>query len=152
MIMANPPLRPDILQNESDRMATQSTGRLFIAYNSGNSTRHSQADRGVGGDVSPRSKPEDDSSDEDASDSGSATDSEEETIISEEVQEDKVRQLRADHKSDVSVTNKLQVSGQDDKPSATSVPPTLLVELRKMIQEEGRCHSLPSLCAVNTVS
>lgn len=151
-MMANPPLRPDTLQIESDRMATQSTGRLFIAYNSANSTRHSQADRVVRGDVSPRSKPEDDSSDEDASDSGSATDSEEETIISEEVQEDKVRQVSADHKSDISVTDKLQVSSQDDKPSATSVPPTLLVELRKMIQEEGRYHSLPSSGAVRPVN
>ncbi|OIW27404.1 hypothetical protein CONLIGDRAFT_633761 [Coniochaeta ligniaria NRRL 30616] len=136
MMMATPVLRPNTLQNERDRMTTQSPEQLFIAYNSGNSTRHGQADAVVRRDVSPRSKPEEDSSDEEATDSGSASDSEEETIISDEIQEEKAQQLSPDHKSDVSLSNKLQESNQDDKPSATSVPPALLGEIRKMIQEE----------------
>lgn len=102
--------------------------------------RHNGGD--VRGEISPRSRPEepeDDPSDEEATDS-SGSDSEEETIISEEVQEDNAQQLSAETKSDVPVIDKLQVPTQHDKHSATSVPPALIGEIRKMIQAESKSH------------
>ncbi|KAB5582728.1 hypothetical protein GE09DRAFT_1049702 [Coniochaeta sp. 2T2.1] len=110
-------------------MPTQDNGRTFVGYNS-NSSRRKQV---VGGNVSPRSTPEEDSSDEEATDSGSASDSEEETIISDEIQED---QVGLNSKTDSPVSNKSQVSGEDEKLTIASVQPALLGEIRKMIQEE----------------
>lgn len=120
---------------------TQNNGQSFNGRKSVNTPQHRQNDGGARSDISPSLKPEEDTSDEDATDSGSGSDSEEETIISDEVQEVGLgQQLEADPKSDASVSEKLQVSRHDDEVSAKSVPSALLGEIRKMIQEECKSN------------
>ena len=131
-MMANPALRPGVSEVDSGRTNVQINGQQFVGYNI-NSSRRNQV---VGGIVSPKSKPEDDSSGEEATDSESASDSEEETVISDEIQEDQVRQqLNADLKSNLPVSGK-QTSAVNERLTIASVPPALLGEIRKMIQEE----------------
>jgi hypothetical protein len=121
---------------------TQNDGQSFNGRKSVNTPQPRQNDGVARSDISPSSKPEEeDTSDEDATDSGSGSDSEDETIISDEVQEVGLgQQLEANPKSDASVSEKLQVSRHDDEVSAKSVPSALLGEIRKMIQEECKSN------------
>jgi len=129
--MADPSHCTGRMHEGNERVVTGNTGQLFVAYNSGDSTRHGQVEGGARRDVSPKSKPEEDSSDQDTLDSESASASEEETVISEESQEDKiVLRLKTYPKSNSPGPS------ENDQNSTTAVPPALLGEIRKMIQEE----------------
>ena len=144
MVMANASLRANTSKIGSEWMATRHNAQLPVARNGASFATHLETSRDVGGEISPRSRPaepEDDPSDEEATDS-SDSESEEETIISEEVQENNAQQLCADptSKSDTSVINKLQGSAHLDEHSATSVPPALIGEIRKLIQAESKPH------------
>lgn len=119
--------------------ATQNNAQFRIHQNSGDSRRDGRPDEVVRGDIPPKRKPRENTSD-DVTDSGSYSDSGEETIISDEIQEHSVQQPNVGSKPDACVPDQLQGFATDDKQSATSasVPPVLLGEIRKMIQEERK--------------
>lgn len=141
--MANPPYRSNVMKNGSETVTTQGDTRNddppFVAYNSWNPTWQSDAEGGAHREVSPKSKPEEDSSGNDATDSESASESDEETIISDEIQEDNLALQLAPGPEPISPGSEkpaLSVLNSHDEDSATTVPPALLGEIRKMIQEE----------------
>src|SRR4051812_9745495 len=89
--MASQSLRPDAWQVGDGKLPTSRDegARSYVAVNERSSANHlGKVEGGAGGKIiaSARADEEGDSSDEEATDSGSASDSEEETIISDEVQ------------------------------------------------------------------
>jgi hypothetical protein len=127
MMTASVQHRHNTIETVTQKPVTHGNGQFFPTRNRGLAVKSGQRVPTSPRDISPKSKSEDESSEEESdTDSESGSDGEEDTIVSEETQEDKG--------SDPS--GKPPLSSQDGKNSFAAVPPALLDEIRKMIQNE----------------
>jgi hypothetical protein len=138
MMTANITLRPASVERRSGRIAT-SSGQLPVAHDNEMSPEQHQGDATTATYTSGMSRSEDGTSDDNAVEFGTSSDSEEETIVSDEGQADNLRQqLNAKLQCNIYESDKPHVSGQGDKPSAAEMPPAFIGEIRRMFQAERK--------------
>jgi hypothetical protein len=137
---ANTPHRSNAMETGSLKPAARSNGQLFTTIDRGVAVKSGQRVPTSKRDISPRSKPEDETSEEeDGTDSESGFDGEEDTIVSEEIQAEQIAlQSDAVQNPKPSASGKPFASTQDGKDLSAAAPPALLDEIRKMIHDERR--------------